>query len=63
MESPAAAGVPPLVGLRGDVHDARSEGTVPVDIYVTYVLTPGSGDAGLFIAGPDYSNPDCHFAK
>jgi quercetin dioxygenase-like cupin family protein len=49
---------PPLV-----VHDARNETSGNVDIYVTYVLPPGSGDNGLFIPKPDHFNPDCPFAN
>jgi len=47
----------------GVVHDARNEGTVPVDIYDTVVLPPGSGDAGIFISKPDNSNPECPFNR
>lgn len=47
----------------GVVHDARNEGTVPVDIYDTVVLPPGSGDAGIFIPKPDNSNPECPFKR
>ena len=47
----------------GNVHDARNEGTVPVDIYISFLLPLGSGDNGLFIPKPDFSNPDCPFAN
>ena len=47
----------------GNVHDARNEGSVPVEIYDTVVLPPGSGDNGIFIPKPDHSNPHCPFAK
>jgi quercetin dioxygenase-like cupin family protein len=47
----------------GDVHDARNEGLVPVDIYATYLLPRGSGDNGIFIPKPDFSNLDCPFAN
>ena len=47
----------------GNVHDARNEGTVPVEIYISFLLPLGSGDNGLFIPKPDFSNPDCPFAN
>jgi quercetin dioxygenase-like cupin family protein len=47
----------------GVVHDARNEGAGTVDIYDTVVLPPGSGDGGIFIPEPDFSNRDCSFAK
>ena len=46
-----------------DIHDARNEGTTAADVYVTYMLPPGSGEAGLYIPQPDNSNPRCPFAN
>jgi len=47
----------------GDIHDARNETAGPADIYVEYILQPGSGDAGLYQPAPDHSNPACPFAN
>jgi quercetin dioxygenase-like cupin family protein len=45
----------------GDIHDARNETSGPADIYVEYLMPPGTGDAGLFLPAPDGSNPACPF--
>lgn len=47
----------------GNVHDARNEGDTPADIYVEYILPPGSGDTGLWTPQPDNSNPHCAWAS
>lgn len=56
-----AAGTGFLEPGYGNIHDARNEGNVPVDIYATYVLPQGSGDNGIFIPKPDFSNKACPF--
>ena len=48
---------------QGDIHDARNETSATSDIYVEYIMQPGTGDAGLFQPAPDHSNPACPFAN
>ena len=45
----------------GHIHIARNEGTVPAEFYATYILPPGSGDAGVKTPLPDFHNPACSF--
>jgi hypothetical protein len=47
----------------GDIHDARNETTAATDIYVEYIMPPGTGDGGLFQPAPDHANPACPFAN
>ena len=45
----------------GHVHIARNEGSVPAEFYAFYELPAGSGDAGVKIPQPGFSNPACGF--
>lgn len=47
----------------GDIHDARNQTAAASDIYVEYIMPPGTGDTGLYQAAPDFSNPACPFAN
>jgi hypothetical protein len=45
----------------GHVHIARNEGSVPAEFYAFYELPAGSGDAGVKIPQPGFTNPACTF--
>jgi len=45
----------------GNVHDVRNEGSIPVDLYATYILPPGTTETGLFVPKLPSSNPACPF--
>lgn len=45
----------------GHVHIARNEGSTPAEFYATYILPPGSGDAGVKTPLPEFHNPACPF--
>jgi hypothetical protein len=45
----------------GHIHIARNEGSVPAEFYAFYLLPAGTGDAGVKIPQPGFSNPACSF--
>jgi quercetin dioxygenase-like cupin family protein len=45
----------------GHIHIAKNLGSTPAEFYATYILPPGSGDAGVKTPMPTFHNPACGF--